>query len=103
MSRRRAPRPLAFALGRVTGGLEPATTIARVQGCWADAVGEPVAAVAKPVAERDGVVTVACESSLWANELQMMAPDLLAKLNAALPDRRLGELRFTGGDRRLEL
>ena len=103
MSRRRAPRSLAFAVERVAAGLEPAATIARVQGCWADAVGEQVAKVAQPVSERDGAVTVACESSLWANELQMMAPDLLAKLNAALPDRELGELRFKAGDHRVRL
>jgi predicted nucleic acid-binding Zn ribbon protein len=100
MSRRRAPRSLSFALDRVTAGLAPATTLARVQGCWADVAGEPLAAVAKPVSERDGVITVACESSLWANELQMMAADLLGKLNAALPDRELAELRFKAGDRR---
>lgn len=100
MSRRPGPRSLSFALARVTSGLEPATTIARVQGCWADVVGEPLAAVAKPVSERDGVITIACESSLWASELQMMGPDLLAKLNAALPDRELAELRFKAGDHR---
>ena len=103
MSRRRAPRSLSFALERVTASLEPATTLARVQGAWADAVGDQVAAIAKPVSERDGVVTVACESSLWANELALMAPDLLAKLRAALPDRPLGELRFKAGDHRLRL
>jgi predicted nucleic acid-binding Zn ribbon protein len=54
--------------------------------------------VAQPVSERDGVVTVACESAVWAQELELLAPDLLDKLRAALPDRRVGLLRFKTGD-----
>lgn len=95
--RRRAPRSLSFALASVTSGLEPATGIARVQGCWADAVGEAVNAEAQPVSERGGVVTVACRSSVWAQELELLAPDLLEKLNAALGDRPLRQLRFKAG------
>jgi predicted nucleic acid-binding Zn ribbon protein len=101
--RRRAPRSLAAALARVTAGLEPATALARVQGCWADVAGEAVAAVAQPVSERDGVVTVACESAVWAQELAMLSPDLLEKLDRALKDGRVRELRFRAGDHRARL
>jgi predicted nucleic acid-binding Zn ribbon protein len=101
--RRRAPRSLAAALARVTAGLEPATALARVQGCWADVAGEAVAAVAQPVSERDGVVTVACESAVWAQELAMLSPDLLEKLDRALEDGRVRELRFRAGDHRARL
>jgi predicted nucleic acid-binding Zn ribbon protein len=98
MSRRRAPRSLSFALARVTSGLEPATVLARVQGCWEEAVGDVVSTEARPVSEREGVVTVACRSSVWAQELELLAPDLLEKVNAALGDRRLVQLRFKAGD-----
>jgi predicted nucleic acid-binding Zn ribbon protein len=102
--RRRAPRPLASALGRVTQGLEPATLLARVQGCWADAVGEVVNDEAQPVSERDGTVTVACRSAVWAEELKMMGPDLRDRLNAALGDAAVSELKFSAaGGRRLGL
>lgn len=101
--RRRAPRSLSFALARVTAGLEPATTIARVQGCWADAVGDVVSTEAQPVSERDGVVTVACRSSVWAQELEMLGPDLLEKVNAALGDQSVAQLRFKAGDFRARL
>ena len=37
-----------------------------------------------PPAERDGVVTVTCASAVWAQELDLMAPELVARLNAAL-------------------
>jgi predicted nucleic acid-binding Zn ribbon protein len=101
--RRRAPRLLAVALARVTAGLEPATTLGRVQGCWADVAGELIATVAQPVSERDGVVTVACESAVWAQELDLLSPDLLEKLGRALPDRHVRELRFKAGDHRARL
>jgi predicted nucleic acid-binding Zn ribbon protein len=98
--RRRAPRPLAAALGRVTSGLEPPTLLARAQGCWADAVGEVISAEAEPVSERDGVLTVSCRSSVWAEELKMMAPDLRDRLNAAFGEEAVAELRFTAATRR---
>ena len=82
--RRRAPRPLSAALAGVLPDVEPATLLARVQGVWAEVAGESVAAAAGPVAEREGVVTVACESSLWAHELELLGPDLVARLTARL-------------------
>jgi predicted nucleic acid-binding Zn ribbon protein len=101
--RRRGPRPLAFALERVTTALEPATTLARVQGCWADAVGDVVSAEARPVSERDGVVAVACRSSVWAQELELLGPELVEKINAALGDGAVTRLRFKAGDLRAQL
>jgi len=55
--------------------------LARIQARWADAAGAVLGAATQPVAERDGVVTVRCESSLWAQELELLAPDLLLRLN----------------------
>ena len=84
--RRPGPRPLAAALGQTLERAAPATLLARVQAAWADAVGEAVAAEAEPVSERGGTVTVACRSAVWANELELMAPEVLARLNGALGD-----------------
>jgi predicted nucleic acid-binding Zn ribbon protein len=92
--RRRAPRPLAAALGRVAAGLEPATLLARVQGCWAEAVGDVVSSEAQPAGERGGAITVSCRSSVWAEELKMLAPELCEKVNAALGERAVTELKF---------
>jgi predicted nucleic acid-binding Zn ribbon protein len=51
------------------------------------------------------VVTIACRSSVWAQELELLAPDLLEKLRAALGGPSgappLRGLRFVvGGSRR---
>lgn len=84
MSRRRAPRPLRSALEAATPEIAPQTTLARVQACWPEAVGAVIAGQAWPLAERDGRLTVGCRSATWASELELLAPELLGKLNAAL-------------------
>ena len=80
------------------GVAEPATLLARVQSAWPDAVGDVVAAEAEPAGEREGVVTVACGSSLWASELELMGRELTASINASLgsedPSSPVSALRF---------
>ncbi|HEU0019629.1 MAG TPA: DciA family protein [Thermoleophilaceae bacterium] len=91
--RRRGPRPLAAALEAVTGGATPATPLARVQAVWTEVVGVAIAAEAQPVSERAGTVTVACRSATWASELELLAPELLDKLNLALGDAGPGAVK----------
>jgi predicted nucleic acid-binding Zn ribbon protein len=91
--RRPDPRPLAAALEPVRRDLAPATTLARVQEAWAGVAGL-AAKEATPVSERSGTVTFACRSSVWASELSLMAGDLKERLNTALGDRSVTDLRF---------
>jgi predicted nucleic acid-binding Zn ribbon protein len=93
--RRLAPRRLGPAVEALRDSLAPATTLARVQGVWADVVGEALAEECRPLSERTGVVTVGCRSSVWAQELSMMAPELVERLNSALGSTAIAELRFS--------
>jgi predicted nucleic acid-binding Zn ribbon protein len=81
---RRAPRELADALRAVRQAGAPETVLAAVQAVWAGAVGPGIAERAEPVAEREGVVTVACESAVWAQELDLLQSELVGRLNAAI-------------------
>jgi predicted nucleic acid-binding Zn ribbon protein len=90
---RKAPRPLAGSLAELTATLAPAGTLARVQACWETTVGSAIAAAAHPIAERDGVLTVRCQAAVWSQELDLMAPELLGRLNTALGDALLHRLR----------
>ena len=83
---RSAPRPLSAALAGLTATLSPASTLARVQVAWESAAGAAIAAAASPTAERDGVLTVTCAAAVWAQELELIAPLLLERLNE-LPRR----------------
>ena len=82
--RRLAPRALSVALEGVVRGAQPTTVLARVQAVWADVAGPGLAGSATPVSERYGVVTVACESAVWAQELELLGPDLLTRFGDAL-------------------
>jgi predicted nucleic acid-binding Zn ribbon protein len=95
--RRLAPRPLSAALDRVVPDVAPDTLLARVQAAWGEVAGTRLAAAAAPVAEREGVVTVACQSGVWAQELELLAPDLLTRLEGALEGQSVTKLRFVVG------
>jgi predicted nucleic acid-binding Zn ribbon protein len=82
--RRREPRPLGHAIAALADQLAPQTLLADVQRVWAHAVGDLVAAQAEPTGERDGVLVVTCSSAVWAQELDLMAPDLIGRLNGLL-------------------
>jgi predicted nucleic acid-binding Zn ribbon protein len=92
-----APRPLATALEALTSTIAPATTLARVQEIWDRAAGPAIAASARPTAERGGVLTVTCTAAVWAQELDLMAVELIEKLNAALAEDAIRELRCRTG------
>jgi len=78
------PKPLAPALLRVADSVMPATLLAEVQRVWPDVAGTVLAGVAEPVSERDGVVTVACGSAVWAQELDLLSERFTDALNVAL-------------------
>ncbi len=100
--RRSGPRSLAGALEGVATAARPQTLLARVQAIWDEAAGPTIAAEAQPRAEAGGTVVVECSSGVWAQELQLLSPDLLERLNAALGDARdapIRGLRFRVGGR----
>jgi predicted nucleic acid-binding Zn ribbon protein len=94
---RTAPRALSVALGDLTRGLAPATTLARVQEIWERTAGDAIASAARPTGERGGVLTVTCEASVWAQELDLIAEELVPRINAALGAEEIRELRCRTG------
>ena len=96
-ARTRAPRGLARALEYLASELAPVSVLGRVQTVWARAMGPTIAAIASPVAEREGVLTVRCESSVWAHELEMLACELIGSLNSELGSETIVKLRCRVG------
>ena len=91
--RRREPRPLGHAISALADRLAPQTLLAEVQRVWPAAVGEAIAAQAEPTGERDGVLVVTCASAVWAQELDLMGPELVERLNTLLGAARVRSLR----------
>ncbi len=93
MSYRRGPRPLQAALTMLADELAPETLLGDVQRAWPAAVGPAIAAQAQPTAERRGVVTISCAASVWAQELDLMAPQIIERLNGSLATGAVARLR----------
>jgi predicted nucleic acid-binding Zn ribbon protein len=94
MSRRRAPRAAGSAFRTALERAAPKTKLAAVQAAWLDAVGERVAAAARPVEEGGDAVVVVCSDPVWAEELDLMQEQLLARLRQRLGEQAPLRLRF---------
>jgi hypothetical protein len=95
--RRIAPRSIGKALQRAVPDARPAGLLAELQSAWPAVAGAPLAAAATPVSERAGTVTVACESAVWAQELELLGADLAQRLDDAVTGGRVERLRFIVG------
>ncbi|HYF40257.1 MAG TPA: DUF721 domain-containing protein [Gemmatimonadales bacterium] len=93
------PAPLADAL---TSYLKQAGLTKRVQQAgiieeWAQLVGPQIAAVTAPESVTpDGILRVRVATAAWANELSLMSPRILARLNAGRSGR-VKEIRWMPG------
>jgi predicted nucleic acid-binding Zn ribbon protein len=94
MSRRRAPRPAAGAFKAALQRVAPQTPLAAVQAAWSGAVGEQLAAVATPVSQKEGTLTIECADAVWAQELDLMQATLLERLREEVGEQAPRALRF---------
>ena len=82
----RDPQPL----GRLTAGLvrsqgwSAEISAGAVLGRWPALVGPDIASHTRPIALRDGELTVQAESTAWATQLRMMQRQLLATIAAGV-------------------
>src|SRR3954447_22905297 len=77
-------------------GWTPKVAEGAVFAQWATVVGEQIAEHAEPTVLRDGVLSVAAESTAWATQLRMVQSQLLAKIAAAVGDGVVKSLKITG-------
>jgi predicted nucleic acid-binding Zn ribbon protein len=82
------PTPLAELLGEVVRdqGWEERLAAQRVFTDWPVIVGQEVAQHSQVIAFEDGEVEVRTDSTAWATQLRLLAPRIVAKLNAELGD-----------------
>ncbi len=65
---------------------------------WAEIAGAETAQHAGPVALSDGTLTVQCDSTAWAKQLQFMRSAILTRIVEELPDAGITGIRFIGPD-----
>ncbi|MBT2402725.1 MULTISPECIES: DUF721 domain-containing protein [unclassified Streptomyces] len=82
----RDPMPLMAALDRLRTerGWEMPMAVAGVMERWPEIVGPEIAAHCEPDRYEDRELVVRCDSSAWAAQLKLLAPQLVARLNADL-------------------
>jgi predicted nucleic acid-binding Zn ribbon protein len=95
---RRDPQTFGTAANELakSRGWTPKVAEGAVFAQWATVVGEQIAEHAEPTALRDGVLSVAAESTAWATQLRMVQSQLLAKIAAAVGDGVVKSLKITG-------
>jgi predicted nucleic acid-binding Zn ribbon protein len=99
MTKKIVPVPLAEAL---TSYFKQAGLTKRVQQAgiieeWAELVGPQIARVTEPDSiTPDGVLRVRVATAAWANELSLMSPRILARLNAGRSGR-VKQIRWVPG------
>ena len=68
--------------------------VARAYLAWTRASGVAVAAVTATRGLSGGVLTIACPSSIWANELTYRGPEILQRMNELCPGHSVKRFRF---------
>ena len=69
--------------------------LADAQTSWAKAVGAQVASVTRVASEREGVLTVECESTVWSHELDLLEPRLREALAREMDGEGPNRIQFT--------
>jgi len=79
-------------------GSPEAVPLARITAAWPSSVGPAIARHAWPLRlARDGTLHVATASATWANELTLLADDVLTRLREAVGDDAPAKLRCAAG------
>jgi len=65
---------------------------------WAEVAGADTAQHTRPVALGDGMLTIQCDSTAWAKQLQLMRAHILTQILQRFPDAGVSSLRFIGPD-----
>jgi predicted nucleic acid-binding Zn ribbon protein len=71
--------------------------LTKVWRLWDEAVGETIASNARPAAFKGKLLIVHVISSTWIHQLQFMKIDLITKLNDALGQPLLEDIKFKIG------
>jgi len=82
----RDPQPLGAAMEQLSTdrGWQTNIAIGGVMSRWSEIVGADVAAHCTPDSYSEGVLTLRTDSTAWAAQVRILAPDLVRRLNEEL-------------------
>src|SRR5690348_14421219 len=96
--RQEDPQSLASAIGGLldTHGWQQRAAMGSVFGRWAEIVGADLAAHTQPDSFADGELAVTADSTAWATQVRLLAPQLVKRLNADLGDGSVRRVKVRG-------
>lgn len=96
----RDPKGVGDVLERLThdSGWDEPLARADLVRQWSDVAGADTAAHTRPVGLAEGMLTIQCDSTAWAKQLQLMRAHILTQIVQRFPDAGVTRLRFIGPD-----
>jgi predicted nucleic acid-binding Zn ribbon protein len=96
--RRDDPQRLGQAIGGLLDqhGWQQRAAIGSVFGRWAEIVGLDLAAHTRPDSFADGELAVTADSTAWATQVRLLAPQLIRRLAAELGDGTVRRVKVRG-------
>jgi predicted nucleic acid-binding Zn ribbon protein len=97
-ARRADPQPLTSAIEGLLDqrGWQQRAALGSVFGRWAEIVGQDLAAHTRPDTFADGELAVTADSTAWATQVRLLAPQLVRRLNAELGDGTVLRVKVRG-------
>lgn len=92
------PRKFGAAISDLVNdrGWQEEMAVGSVMGRWEAVVGAEIAAHVHPTAFKEGVLYLAADSTAWATQVRLMAPDLLRSLSQAAGHGVISRLEVQG-------
>lgn len=92
------PQPFGAGIKQLLAdrGWEERAAVGGVFGNWAGIVGRDLAEHTRPGAFEDGELTVDCDSPAWAQQVRLLAGQLVRRLNEELGDNTIKRVKVVG-------
>ncbi len=96
----RDPRGIGDVLEHLTSTMGWDSPLARAEllTSWGEIVGDETAAHAAPIGIEDGLLTVRCDSTAWAQQLRRMSSSVTTKIATRFPAAGIESVKFLGPD-----
>lgn len=92
------PRKFGSAISDLINdrGWQEEMAVGSIIGRWDEVVGSEIASHVQPTSFQDGVLYLAADSTAWATQVRLMAPDLLRSLSQAAGHGLISKIEVQG-------
>lgn len=99
MGKDKGPEPIGDLVGQLLRKYRQASDhkLTKLWDIWESAVGGPIAENTRPAAFKGSILIIYVTSSTWMQQLQFLKKDLIEKVNAALGEDLVEEIKFRIG------